>query len=102
MSKKAWAINNNIKVVLTGEGADEILAGYDLFREMKIRRFWAKYPDSKYRYLLFNKLYHYLPNWPKKISVFLKSFYQTSLLEGDKFYYSHIPRWNTSKYFYKI
>ncbi|MDD5775537.1 MAG: asparagine synthase (glutamine-hydrolyzing), partial [Candidatus Omnitrophica bacterium] len=29
---------SNIKVVLTGEGADEVLGGYDLFRENKIRR----------------------------------------------------------------
>ena len=29
--------DNNIKVVLTGEGADEILGGYDIFKETKIR-----------------------------------------------------------------
>ena len=33
-----------IKVVLTGEGADEMFAGYDLFREGKVRRFWARQP----------------------------------------------------------
>ena len=30
------------KVVLTGEGADEFLAGYDIFKEAKVRRFWAQ------------------------------------------------------------
>src|SRR5436190_1322859 len=35
-----------IKVVLTGEGADEMFAGYDLFREAKVRRFWARSPAS--------------------------------------------------------
>ena len=29
------------KVVLTGEGSDEILGGYDIFKEVKLRRFWA-------------------------------------------------------------
>ena len=38
-----------IKVVLTGEGADEMFAGYDLFREGKIRRFWARHPESTLR-----------------------------------------------------
>ena len=37
------------KVVLTGEGADEVFAGYDLFREAKVRRFWARHPESKLR-----------------------------------------------------
>ena len=36
-----------IKVVLTGEGADEMFAGYDLFREGKVRRFWARQPASQ-------------------------------------------------------
>ena len=38
--------DNNIKVVITGEGSDEILAGYDIFREAIIRRFWASQPGS--------------------------------------------------------
>ncbi len=36
-----------IKVVLTGEGADEMFAGYDLFREAKVRRFWARSPTRR-------------------------------------------------------
>ena len=87
---------NNIKVVLTGEGADEILAGYDLFREMKIRRFWAKNPDSKFRPALFSRLYQYTPNWPQRAPAFLASFYKANLTQTDKTYYSHIPRWNTT------
>ncbi len=46
---------NNIKVVITGEGADEMLAGYDIFKEAKIRRFWAKQPDSTLRPRLLNR-----------------------------------------------
>ena len=37
------------KVVLTGEGADEALGGYDLFKEAKIRQFWARRPESEWR-----------------------------------------------------
>ncbi|MDZ7634170.1 MAG: asparagine synthase C-terminal domain-containing protein [Bacteroidales bacterium] len=41
--------DHNIKVVITGEGSDEILAGYDIFREAIIRRFWASQPGSLIR-----------------------------------------------------
>ena len=30
------------KVVITGEGADEVFGGYDIFKEAKVRRFWAR------------------------------------------------------------
>lgn len=87
---------NHIKVVLTGEGADEILGGYDIFREAKIRRFWAKRPDSKFRPLLMRKLYSYIPNWPKATSAFLEGFYRNHLLKTDLKYYSHLPRWDVT------
>src|SRR5674476_333030 len=54
--------DNNIKVVITGEGSDEILAGYDIFRETVIRRFWAAQPDSALRPLLLKKIYHDIPH----------------------------------------
>jgi asparagine synthase (glutamine-hydrolysing) len=85
---------NNIKVVLTGEGADEVLGGYDLFREMKVRRFWARYPDSRLRPLLMRKLYSYIPNWPKTTSAFLEGFYRNHLLQTGTKSYSHLPRWD--------
>ncbi|MEJ2290035.1 MAG: asparagine synthase-related protein [Deinococcales bacterium] len=37
------------KVVLTGEGADEIFGGYNIFQEAMVRRFWARQPDSRLR-----------------------------------------------------
>ncbi|WP_234800335.1 asparagine synthase-related protein, partial [Agrobacterium pusense] len=30
---------SGVKAVLTGEGADEVFAGYDIFKEAKLRRF---------------------------------------------------------------
>lgn len=46
-----------LKVVLTGEGADEVFAGYDLFSEAAVRRFVGRSPASKVRPLLFGRLY---------------------------------------------
>ena len=37
------------KVVLTGEGADEMLCGYNIFREAKVRRFWSREPQAEAR-----------------------------------------------------
>jgi asparagine synthase (glutamine-hydrolysing) len=53
----------NIKVVLTGEGADEILFGYDTFKELKLLQFWARQPDSNWRPLLIKKLYPHLMHY---------------------------------------
>ena len=36
---------HGLKVVLTGEGSDEFLGGYDIFKEARIRRFWAARPE---------------------------------------------------------
>ena len=52
-----------IKVVLTGEGADEILFGYDTFKELRLLDFWARDPDSKWRPLLIKKLYPHLMHY---------------------------------------
>jgi len=52
--------DSNFKVVLTGEGADEIFAGYNIFKEDRVRRFWARQPESVLRPLLLKKLYPYI------------------------------------------
>ena len=88
---------NGYKVVLTGEGADEILAGYDIFKEMKIRRFVAKDPSSPLRPLLFKKLYMDIPRL-RESSEFVMAFFQRKLMETNSPFYSHFIRWeNTAR-----
>ncbi len=81
------------KVVLTGEGSDEVLGGYDIFKEAKVRRFWAQQPDSRMRPLLLKKLYPYLPKLQSQSPAYLKSFFHVDPATlGDPFF-SHRPRW---------
>ncbi|MCW9024275.1 MAG: asparagine synthase (glutamine-hydrolyzing) [Gammaproteobacteria bacterium] len=84
------------KVVLTGEGADEVLGGYDIFKEGKIRQFWARNPDSTFRPALLKKLYPYLDISKKQGAVYLKSFFGAELERPELPYFAHIPRWTTT------
>lgn len=87
---------HHIKVVITGEGADELLGGYNIFKETKIRRFWALDPTSKYRPLLLKKLYPYLPQMKNANSNILKMFFGYKLNETTSPIYSHLLRWNNT------
>ena len=84
---------SGFKVVLTGEGADEILGGYDIFKEAKIRRFWAANLDSRKRPLLLKRLYPYMQNLQTQSDVYLKSFFNTSESDRESPFFSHLPRW---------
>jgi len=88
---------NGIKVVLTGEGADEVLAGYDIFKEDKIRRFWARQPDSKSRPLLLQSLYPYFAMSMGQSQAYLEAFFGVGLTDGDDPIYSHLTRFSTTE-----
>ncbi|MBT3191972.1 MAG: asparagine synthase (glutamine-hydrolyzing) [Verrucomicrobia bacterium] len=87
---------SGIKSVLTGEGADEVLAGYDIFREAKIRRFWAREPESVCRPQLFDRLYPYLARAPQQTKGMAQAFWKQGLAEAGTAGFSHGPRWKTT------
>ena len=64
-----------IKVVLSGEGADEVLGGYDLFREAKVRAFIARQPGSPSRPLLLDRLYPWMERAPREAREVARRFF---------------------------
>jgi len=85
------------KVVLTGEGADEVFGGYDLFKEAKIRRFLARSPESKTRPRILERLYPYLQHSPSAGRAFTHRFFSEGIEHIDEPYFAHIPRWTTTR-----
>jgi asparagine synthase (glutamine-hydrolysing) len=87
---------HGIKVVLTGEGADEMFAGYDLFREGKVRRFWARQPGSARRARLLERLYPYLARSPVAQQAMARQFFGRNLAAWNHAGFAHDTRWHTT------
>jgi len=86
-----------LKVVLTGEGADEVFGGYNIFKEAKVRRFWSRRPESATRAALVDELYGYVFRGVRA-KRFLASFFGNGLDQFHDPLFSHLIRWsNTSK-----
>ncbi|MFH0756046.1 MAG: asparagine synthase (glutamine-hydrolyzing) [Bacteroidota bacterium] len=90
--------DHGIKVVITGEGADEFLGGYNIFKEAMIREFWSRQPGSRIRPLLLQKLYPYLAQFQGRSGQMHRFFYGHRLTETGSPVYSHLVRWNNSKH----
>jgi asparagine synthase (glutamine-hydrolysing) len=88
--------DSGIKAVLTGEGADEMFGGYDIFREAKIREFWSHQPASTARPRLFDRLYPYLARSPQQARGMALEFWKKGLETAGQPGFSHQPRWSTT------
>jgi asparagine synthase (glutamine-hydrolysing) len=85
---------SGLKVVVGGEGADEVFLGNDVFKEASVRRFCMRRPDSLGRQRLFDRIYPDLAQGncgPESWSPLLKCSAPTDPL------FSHLPRFLKSR-----
>ena len=81
---------HGIKVVLTGEGSDELFLGYDLFKETAVRLFCMRQPQSRRRPRLFDRLYPYLGGHQRGGELWRRFFLEAGRPDDPLF--SHLPR----------
>lgn len=87
---------HGVKVVLTGEGADEMFAGYDIFREGKVRRFWGRQPESAWRHRLLERLYPYLARSPVSQRAMARQFFGRNITGHSTPGFAHDMRWHST------
>jgi asparagine synthase (glutamine-hydrolysing) len=85
------------KVALTGEGADEVFGGYDLFKEARVRRFIARQPQSRCRPRLLERLYPYLKHSPAAGRAMAERFFRAGEAQYGQPGFGHLPRWTTTR-----
>ena len=85
-----------IKVVLTGEGADETFLGYDIFKETQLRQQWAQLttPEEKQRRLA--QLYPYLAHFQQNTTA-LAGVFDQFVQERHGGLFSHEIRFHNSR-----
>ncbi|HEX9085352.1 MAG TPA: asparagine synthase (glutamine-hydrolyzing) [Gemmatimonadaceae bacterium] len=86
---------SGVKVVVGGEGADEIFLGNDVFKEDSVRRFCMRRPQSRGRRRLFERIYPDLSQEARNLESFCGSLLEAAA-PGDPLF-SHLPRFSSSR-----
>ncbi len=86
--------SQGIRVVLTGEGADEHFGGYDIFKEAKLRAFLARDPTAQWRQALLRRLHPYVAH---NGGAMWQHFFDSFLAESGAFQ-SHEARWRNNEW----
>src|SRR5437899_11104186 len=83
---------HGIKVVLTGEGSDEVFLGYDLFKETIVRLLCWQRPESRWPPRLLDGLYPDVAPEARK-GEFWRGYFMTAG-SADDLLFSHLPRFH--------
>jgi asparagine synthase (glutamine-hydrolysing) len=84
-----------VKVVVAGDGADEIFLGSDLFKEASVRRFCLRQPESRARRLLFDRVYTGISGESSIPESLHRSLLEAA--EPSDPLFSHIPRFLSTR-----
>jgi asparagine synthase (glutamine-hydrolysing) len=81
--------DSGTRVVVRGDGANELFLGSDVFKEASVRRFCLRRPESLVRQRLFDRVYPQLGEQGLR-----REFWSRTFLEGDPRdpLFSHLPR----------
>jgi asparagine synthase (glutamine-hydrolysing) len=78
------------KVVVRGDGADELFLGSDLYKEVSVRRFCMRRPDSQSRQRLFGRVYRHLAEQGLGQEFWSRTFLNAG--QPNDLLFSHLPR----------
>lgn len=86
-----------IKVVLSGEGADEAFLGYNLFKDTILRKSWGQISTSQKQERL-KQMYPYLDHYSAENSAYLIGLYNQFTEEQTRGLFSHELRLQNGKF----
>lgn len=88
--------NNGFKVAISGEGADELFGGYDIFKEVKIREFCERDSTHKERAVLYKCTNSFVSGFDINNYSALNTFYNQ--FHSSDMFSSHMLRFSYGRY----